>query len=388
LKKRLILAVFLGLVIGVASLVYWGQHRKGSAKLYYSGTLDAVQSDVAFRIGGCVSKVWVDEGQAVRSGQTLASLDDENLLLQRDRAAAQLHRADANLQRLETLLAIKREVLPAEVERSEASVKALAANLKALESGYRSQDVEKARLAVEAAEANLNLARKEKQRHDLLYAEKVVSESARDAANLRFENALAAHREAEQSLKQAKEGFRVEEIDAASSRLMEGRALLKLARSNLADIEAFTKEIQAARAEKETARITLRMAEVQLQYAELKAPFDGIVYSRNVEPGEVVSAGQEVLSVADLSRVDLKVFVGETEIGTIRPGQTVDVRVDSFPDRIFTGTVRYISPQAEFTPKIIQTHKERVKLVYMVKISTPNPDVALKPGTPADAWFR
>ncbi|MBW2040619.1 MAG: efflux RND transporter periplasmic adaptor subunit, partial [Deltaproteobacteria bacterium] len=93
-------------------------------------------------------------------------------------------------------------------------------------------------------------------------------------------------------------------------------------------------------------------------------------------------------SVADLSRVDLKVFVNETEIGKIRPGQSVDVKVDTFPDRTFSGTVSYISPQAEFTPKIIQTQKERVKLVYRVKVRIPNPDLELKPGMPADAWFR
>jgi len=112
------------------------------------------------------------------------------------------------------------------------------------------------------------------------------------------------------------------------------------------------------------------------------------VISRNIEPGEVVTPGQEVFSVADLSRVDLKVFVDETEIGKIRPGQKADVKVDTFPDRVFSGTVTYISPQAEFTPKIIQTHKERVKLVFMVKLSIPNPNFELKPGTPADAWFR
>jgi len=92
--------------------------------------------------------------------------------------------------------------------------------------------------------------------------------------------------------------------------------------------------------------------------------------------------------MADLSRVDLKVFVGETEIGKIKPGQPVDVKTDTFPDKTYTGRVAFISPQAEFTPKIIQTHKERVKLVYLVKVSIPNPDLELKSGMPADAWFR
>ena len=104
-----------------------------------------------------------------------------------------------------------------------------------------------------------------------------------------------------------------------------------------------------------------------------------------MEPGEVVSPSREVLTIADLSRVDLKIFVDETEIGKVKPGQAVDVKIDTFPNRIFKGTVAFISPEGEFTPKIIQTKKERVKLVYLVKVSIPNPSFELKTGMPADA---
>ena len=376
------------LLVGVGALVFWGQYRRRSAELYYSGTLDAVSSDIGFQVSGRVSRVLVDEGQAVRSRQTMAILDPDDFLARKDQAGADLRRLESNRERLEVELAVNRKVLPAEVERAEAGVNALSANLRALESGYRTQDVEKARLAVEAAAANLDLAQKEKQRYVRLFSGKAVSESAKDIATLRFETALKEHLRARESLKQAEEGFRVEEIEAARSRLAEGQAMLKLARINLAKIEALGKEVKAADAQVEAARTVLRLAEVQLKYAELTAPFDGIVISRNIEPGEVVTPGQEVFSVADLSRVDLKVFVDETEIGKIRPGQKADVKVDTFPDRVFSGTVTYISPQAEFTPKIIQTHKERVKLVFMVKLSIPNPNFELKPGTPADAWFR
>ena len=146
--------------------------------------------------------------------------------------------------------------------------------------------------------------------------------------------------------------------------------------------------MEAARAQVAAARAALRVAEVQLDHAVLKAPYAGIILSRSVEPGEVVAPNQEVLSLADLSTVDLKVFVDETEIGQVRPGQAVEVRIDTFPDKSYAGRVAFVSPQAEFTPKIIQTQKERVKLVYLVKISVPNPDLELKSGMPADAWFR
>jgi HlyD family secretion protein len=170
--------------------------------------------------------------------------------------------------------------------------------------------------------------------------------------------------------------------------LAEGQAALKLAQSNLQKIDATEKEVEAARAQVASVQAALNVAEIQLGHTELKAPYNGILLSRNVEPGEVVSPNQEVLSMADLSWVDLKVFVGETEIGRIKPGQLVAVKIDTFPDKTYMGEVAYISPQAEFTPKIIQTHKERVKLVYLVKVAIPNPNLELKSGMPADAWFR
>ncbi|HQK99938.1 MAG TPA: efflux RND transporter periplasmic adaptor subunit, partial [Smithellaceae bacterium] len=110
-----------------------------------------------------------------------------------------------------------------------------------------------------------------------------------------------------------------------------------------------------------------------------------VVTSRGVEPGEIVSAGREILSVSDLSRVDLNIYVDETSIGRVRPGQRALVRVDTFPDRDFEAKVSFVSPEGEFTPKIIQTQKERVKLVYLVKVSIPNPRFELKTGMPADA---
>jgi len=102
----------------------------------------------------------------------------------------------------------------------------------------------------------------------------------------------------------------------------------------------------------------------------------------------VVTPGREVLTLSDLSKVNLKIFVTETEIGKVKTGQKVEVRVDTFPDKYYTGYVSFISPEGEFTPKMIQTHKERVKLVYLVKVSLSNPNGELKSGMPADAWLR
>jgi HlyD family secretion protein len=325
LKKRLIIFVFLAFLAGVGTLVYLGQYRERTTESYYSGTVEAIQAELAFQVSGKVNKVLVDEGQPVEEDQILAELDQAEFLARKNQA--------------------------------QASLMALKSKLTELEKGYRAQEVEQARLASYTARINLEEARKDKVRFDTLYEKRTISEKERDVAELKYETALKEYQRSKQAFDLLREGFRKEDIEAA-------------------------------RAQAEAAESALELTEIQLKNAQLRAPFKGIITSRNVEPGEVVSPGREVLSLSDLSNVDLKVFVDETEIGKVKPGQEVQVKIDTFPQKVYIGHISYISPEAEFTPKIIQTHKERVKLVYMVKISIPNPDLELKSGMPADAWFR
>ncbi len=388
MKKRVILVAFVLLMVAVGGLVFWGQRVRRDAELYYSGTIEATQAHLAFQVSGRVQAVLADEGRWVQPGEILALLDREEFGAQREQSLAALRRAEEAVKQAEVALDVNRRVLPAEVERAEAAVKALEAQLAQAEKGFRVQEVERARLAAEAARATLDNARREKERNEALYRKGVVAERTRDNADLAFQTALREHGRALEAYRLAQEGSRREEIDTARSRLEEGQAALRLARSNLQRLQAFEQEVESARAQAASAHAGLHLAEIQLARTELRAPFAGIVLSRSLEPGEVVAPGREVLAIADLSTVDLKIFVGETEIGRVVPGQAVEVRIDTFPDRPYSGHVAYISPQAEFTPRIIQTQQERVKLVYLVKISVSNPNLELKPGMPADAWLR
>ena len=388
MKKRLILVVFLVLLFGVGAMVYWGQRAERLAELYYSGTIEATQANLAFQVSGRVSTVFFDEGQAVEKNQMLAVLDQEEFKARRDQARSDWVRSQENLKQLETLLELNRQILPAEVERVKAAVQALQSQLAELEAGYRVQEVEQARYAYEQAQFALEEARKDKIRYDRLFERKIVAEKDKDAVNLKYETALKAYEGAKKAYELLKEGYRKESIETARSKLAEGEAALKQARDNLKKIQAIESEVEAAKAQVQSAKAELELTEIRLNYTELRAPFKGILVSRNIEPGEVVTPGQEVLSLSDLSQVDLKVFVDETEIGKVRPGQQVDVKIDTFPSKTYTGHVSFISPEGEFTPKIIQTHKERVKLVYLVKITLSNPNFELKTGMPADAWFR
>lgn len=376
------------LLVAVGALVFWGQQRERSADLYYSGTLETTRSNLSFLVSGKIKKVNLDEGQSVKAGQCIAELEPEEFVARLDQARANMNQAIENRKQLEISLVIYQNTLPAEVSRAESAVRVAAALLAEQERGNRSQDVERARLSFQEAEITLDDAGKDKRRFDALFQSGYIAEKERDGAVLKYESALKARQRAAEAFDLAKEGFRKESVDAARARLSEAQATLRLSQGNLKKIDAIQADIQASIARIQSAASALDLAEIQLGYTRLLAPFNAMLTSRNVEPGEVVTPGREVISLSDLSRIDLKVFVDETQIGRIRPGQQVEVKIDTFPEKKYDGFVSYISPEGEFTPKIIQTRKERVKLVYLVKIALSNPNMELKSGMPADAWFR
>jgi HlyD family secretion protein len=279
-KKRLILIIFLALLLGVGSLVYWGQRQERSAQLYYSGTIEAAtESNLAFQVSGRVTEVLVDEGQAVVKNRLLAVLDQDEFRARRDQAQAELVRSQESLKQLEVILELNRSVLPAEVKRAEAAVNALKAQLADQEAGYRDQELEQARLAAEQARATMENARKDKMRFDELYRRGVVAEKDRDAADLKFETASKEYDRAKENFNLVKEGFRKESIETARAKLAEGQATLAQARDNLKKIEASEKDVAVAKAMVQSARAAVDLAEIQLAYTQLRAPFDGIIVS-------------------------------------------------------------------------------------------------------------
>jgi HlyD family secretion protein len=388
LKKRVIAILFFCLLFGVGLLVYNGQRNLKMRELYYSGTIEAKQAELAFQVSGRIVEVVVNEGEFVKRDQLLAFLEQSEYKARYEQAQAGLENSIKNVQRLELILGLYKKTLPNEVARAAAGVEVLSSQLRELEAGYREQDIERAKLAFLTAKDVMEEAKKNKERYDNLFQKSLVSEREWDTVKLKYETAAKELEKAKEAFDMLLEGVRKETIQTSRARLAEGKAVLRQAKNNLTKIQAAEKEVEAAKSQVKVAQSSLKVAKTQLSYTKLSAPFDGVISSRNVEPGEVVLPGREVLSLSDLSSVDLKIFVNETEIGRVKPGQLVDVKVDTFPDKKYRGTVSFISPEGEFTPKIIQTQKERVKLVYLVKVLIPNPDLELKSGMPADAWLQ
>jgi HlyD family secretion protein len=264
---------------------------------------------------------------------------------------------------------------------------------------------------LQAVEANLSRAQSDAVRAESLFRDGAVAaqqvdaartglaaaQAQRDAARAQRDAARAQRGAAGSALKQAQAALKIaianrrtvpirqHDVDASRAQVSQAEAALRSAQSATGLVTQRAREVEAARAAVEQARAAVRLTETARGNAVLRAPIAGVVISRSVEVGDLVTIGSPVLTVADLIRPYLRIFVSETDMGRVKLGQPVEVRIDGDPKRVFQGTVQEISNRAEFTPGNVQTKEERVKLVFAVKVSLANPEGILKPGLPADA---
>lgn len=303
----------------------------------------------------------------------------ENAVLQ---AKAKFENAKANLERIQNLHsqgAISKQQLDLaqlDFKVSEAQQQSAQEQLDLIKSGTRSEDKEAAQAQVDQANATLQLAK------SAVIQNEVRKNDVETASNA-FKQAEAALALAKANALQNK--LRKEDIAAAQASVEQTQAALELAEANTIQSQIQKQNVIQAEQQVKAAQDAIELLQTQINDATIKAPISGIVTDKIVEIGELVSPGMPVLVIINLDIVYLTIFVPEIEIGRIQLGQTARIKVDSFPDRDFAGKVIYISPEAEFTPKNIQTKEERVKLVYGVKIRIENPDKQLKQGMPADA---
>ena len=375
-KRAGAVAALLILLAGGISYVLF---RRGDSAggIRFSGNIEATTVEVSFRIPGRVVERAVDEGRTVSGGEFVARLDNTDLIDEVRLREAELSAADAALRELTA------GARPQEIARAEAAVRGAEARLADLLAGSRPQEIASARAGAERARADAEKARKDHERTEALLARQLIPPQENDAARAASEMAAARRKEAEEALALALAGPRKDQVDQA-------RAAVAGAKENLSLVkEGARKEaIDQARARRRQAVEGLALARTRLSYATVVSPLNGTVLSRNAEPGEYVAAGTPVVTIADLREVWLRGYIPETDLGKVRLGQEVAVTTDSYPGKKYRGRVTFIAQEAEFTPKSVQTQKERVKLVYRIKVTIPLPAMELKPGMPADALIQ
>jgi HlyD family secretion protein len=374
--KLRILAIAVILAAGGAA-AYWHfgvQRRSATGGIRVSGNIETTEAQVAFKIAGRVEERLVDEGMMVKQGQVVAKLDTSDLQCNVALRRAEVQAAEAALA---ALLAGSR---PQEIDAAHAAMDRAIHGLADLEAGSRPQEIAAAEASTAAAAADMNRAQADLRRAIALFQRKSISAEDYDAARAVADVATEKHRQAAEQLKLVKEGPRKEQIEQARSALAQAKAQYELVKAGPRQ-----EDIDLGRARLAQAAAALQLAETQLGYATVCSPLSGVVLSKNIEPGEYVAPGTAVVTVGDLVNVWLRGYIEESALGRVKVGQRAWVTTDTYPGKKYEGRVSFISEEAEFTPKNVQTQKERVKLMYRIKIDITNDKMELKPGMPADA---
>jgi HlyD family secretion protein len=319
MKRKKIVAGALLVALVAGGAWYWVAHDRARDELVLYGNVDIRQVNLGFRVGGRLKTLAFDEGDEVPAGAVMATLDPEPL-------AHAVQQAEANV----------------------ATQQARAAQMRA---GYRPEEVAQAEATLAQRRAALVDAEALWRRQDMLHGTGATSERAWDDARTARDQAQAQVDAARAQAELYRRGYRKEDRQAADAQLAQARAALAAARLQLSDA-------------------TLRSAE------------GGVVLTRAAEPGAILAAGATLFTLSLNRPVWVRAYVAEPDLGYVAPGTRVRVLTDSRPDHPYTGTIGYVSPSAEFTPKNVETADLRTDLVYRLRVIVSNPDSSLRQGMP------
>ncbi len=306
-------------------IIYGCGNGNDKNRIEASGNIEATNVTVSSQVTGKVLNLLKTEGEKVSTGDTILIIDHESLEIQLRQALA--------------------------------SENAVQAQLNLLRDGAREEDIKQGEEAVTQAQVNFESAKKDVERMETLYNSKSITRKQYEDAVSRFEITQAQLNSAKENHKKLKDFARPEDIKQAEANLNRQIAAVDLLKKQIRD-------------------------------SYVQSPINGIIVKKFFEQGETVTMLSSLFKVSDLSVVNLIIYVSEEELGKVKLGQTADVSSDTYPDKKYEGKIIYISPEAEFTPKNIQTKDERTKLVFAVKIEIKNPGFELKPGMPADAVIK
>lgn len=317
--------IFIPLVV-FSVLLYSGcSEEEDPTQIKLSGNLEAISVTVSSQLPGLITEFPYEEGDEVKENDTLVKIDDSNLLLQLNKAYA--------------------------------GIGVLDAQYSLLRNGARKEDINQAQEMVNQLETNLSAAETDFARVASLYD---------------------------------KGTFTKKQYDDAETRVKVIKSQLEAAKENLAKVKTIVRpeELQTAAARKKEAEAGIEVIKNSIQKCYIVSPITGRIVKKHIRKGETAGALTSLAKIAATDELDLVVYVGEKDLGKIKVGQEANITIDSNPGKTYPGKITFISPEASFTPKNIQTSDERTRLVYEVKIRVKNTNNELKDGMPADASIK
>ena len=361
-RKRILIIVVVVAAI-VAGVAYSSGWFGRDSSLQGSGTVEARDIRVGSKVGGRIDKVLVREGDTVQAGQVLITFDDKELQAALDQSRAAAEKA-------------RRGYRPEEIAEARAALEEAKAEYEMRRNGYRREDIAAAQADLDRTKADEVRARLDFERYEALAKKDLVSKQQRDTAEAAWRIALAQQQNAQHKLDQFHHGYRPEEIASAEARYHQAQATFeKFQRGN-------------RREDVDLAKASYSYDEARYREREVVAPSAATVEVLDVRPGDLIPPNTPVATLLERDQIYVRIYIPETEIGHVRLGQKAEVRVDSFSETVFEGTVEQINQQAEFLPRNVQTREERVHQVFGVKIRIDDPSNRVLAGMAADVKLK
>lgn len=365
------------------------KHTVDGVFLEASGIIENNTVVVSSEVPGNIAKLYVKEGDTVVKGQEIAKIDDTLLQKQFLQAQDGAKLAETKLDSVKVALENLKIQNQNQITQAYNTYMAAKAYYEKVKLGPRPQEIRQAENMVAQTESAFQNAQENLSRVEFLLKEGAVAKQKYDEIKTAYDAAKAQMEAAKEKLSLLKEGASEQEIEIARSQAAQAEAAYNLTVSSAgAQVDAKEKELEMAKTQLEQAVTAMKQASDQLGKTVIKSPVDGIVYVKSLNEGEMASIGVPVVEILDTSDTRLDVYVAESDIGLVKLHQKAKIFIDSFPGKVFEGEVIEISSRAEFTPKNIQTKKERVNTVFKVTIKIADTSGVIKPGMPADVQIK
>ena len=379
-------------IIILALIVYvgweWYQQAKPVDHIVLSGFIEGTEVVVRSQVVGNVLDIALRQGDVVKKGDLIASIDPEKQKLQIASARDDLAAAEINLANADEELAIFESQVERNIQKGKAGFDIADQQLLDMKNGYPAEDVESARQAMELAKGNLKFANDDFERYKKLFNEGVVSEKELEQIEQAQNAAQRQYKMSKEAYDKLKRGYDEEKIIQAKKNLDIAQVILDDAFSGKKQIETKRTQIDAMRKQIDAANEKISLLESSLKDFTIHSPVKGIVSEKNIEVGELASPGTAIVTLVRPDEKWMRVYIPATRLGAIKLGDILEINLDAFQGRTFKGKVSYISEEAEFTPKNVQIKEERVKQVYEVRIDIiENPEL-VKTGMEGDAILR
>ncbi|MEI6379834.1 MAG: HlyD family efflux transporter periplasmic adaptor subunit [Cyanobacteriota bacterium ELA615] len=378
------------LILGVGWLVKtYILSSKANQPLELSGRIEGYETDIGAKVGGRVDYIKVREGDQIKKGELLAQLEDTQIKAQLEGAKAQI---DSYKQK-ENQALWQIDVINRQIEQEQLSKKqSVDDSLGRVNQATSSVTAAQSQLAVAKAQqaqsqSALKLAKADLDRYSTLIKEQVITRQQYEQALNRWENSQAEVNSRLAAVEAARKQINVAQgslVQARSSRFNPDISQARLL-SLQTQLKQTQSQLNGAKAELENAKANQKQIQVQQKDLKIYSPLDGVVITRNAEPGQVVAVGKTILSAVNLEDLYMRGFIAEGQIGRVKVGQKAEVYLDSDPKHPLKAKVTEVDSKASFTPENIYFKEDRVKQVFGVKLGLLEGGGYAKPGMPADA---